>query len=139
MVNIPRSALLTICKSFTRHHHLDYGDILFNKPNNETLQNKIEKLQLKTCLTITGAIQGTSKENLYEELGLHSCIERCWHSKLDFFCNIVNGLLSDYLFSYLNFPSQENYPLRSATPSKIRSNLTRTKLFKKSFFVLLYK
>ena len=39
-VHLPRSALLTIYKSFIRPH-LDYGDILYDKPNNENFQNKI--------------------------------------------------------------------------------------------------
>ena len=33
-VNLSLNALLTICKSFIRPH-LDYGDILYDKPNNE--------------------------------------------------------------------------------------------------------
>ena len=43
-VNVPRSALLTIYKLFIRTH-LDYGDILYNKPENENFQNKLEKVQ----------------------------------------------------------------------------------------------
>ena len=39
-VNLPRNALVTIYKSFTRPC-LDYGDILYDKPNNEIFQNKI--------------------------------------------------------------------------------------------------
>ena len=85
-------------------------------------KNKIEKLQCKACLAVTGAIQGTSKEKLYEELGLHSLVE------------IVNGVLPDYLYSHLNFASQQNYLLRSAKASKIRPISTRIKSFKKSFF-----
>ena len=42
-VNLQRSALLTIYKSFIRPH-LEYGDILYDRPNNESLQNKIEKV-----------------------------------------------------------------------------------------------
>ena len=57
-VNLPRNALLTIYKSFIRPH-LDYGDILYDKPNNENFQNKIERIQYRACLAITGAIQGT--------------------------------------------------------------------------------
>ena len=45
-VNLPRSALLTIYKSFIRPH-LEYGDILYDKPNNENFQNKTEKVQYK--------------------------------------------------------------------------------------------
>ena len=136
LVNLPRSALLTIYKSFIRQH-LEYGDILYDKPDNENFQNKIEKVQymgIKACLAITGAIQGTSREKLYEELGLHSLVERRRCNKLIFFYKTVNGLLPDYLYSYLNFASQQNYPLRSAKASKIMPISTRTKSFKKSFF-----
>ena len=59
-VNVPRNALLTIYKSFIRPH-LDYGDILYNKPENENFQNKLQKFQYRACLAITGAIQGTSR------------------------------------------------------------------------------
>ena len=57
-VALPRNALLTIYKTFVRPH-LDYGDILYDKPNNENFQNKSEKVQYRACLAITGAIQGT--------------------------------------------------------------------------------
>ena len=77
-VNLPRSALLTIYKSFIRPHL----DILYDKPDNQNFQNKIEKVQYKACLTITGAIQGTSREKFYEELGLHSLVERGRRNKL---------------------------------------------------------
>ena len=91
-VNLPRSSLLKIYKSFI-WPHLEYGDILYYKPDNESFQNKIEKVQYKACLAITGAIKGTSREKLYEELGLHSLVERRRRNKLIFFCKIVNGLL----------------------------------------------
>ena len=60
-VNLRQNALLTIYKSFVRPH-LDYGDILNHKPNNESFQNKIEKVQYRACLAIAGAMQGTSRE-----------------------------------------------------------------------------
>ena len=133
-VKLPRNALLTIYKSFIRPH-LDYGDILYDKPNNENFQNKIKKVQYRACLAIAGAIQGTSGEKIYEELGLHSLAKRRWRSKLIFFYKIVNHLLPDYLFSYLYFYSQENYHLRSASTSALRPFPSRTKSFKKSFFL----
>ena len=40
-VNISRGSLLRIYKSFIRPH-LDYGDIFYDKPNNESFKNKIE-------------------------------------------------------------------------------------------------
>ena len=54
-VNVLRDALLRIYKSFIRPH-LDYGDIIYDKPNNESFKNKIENIQYKTCIAITGAI-----------------------------------------------------------------------------------
>ena len=92
-INLPRNALLTIYKSFVRLH-LDYGDISYDKPNNENFQNKLEKVQYRACLAITGAIQGTSRIKLYDELGLHSLIKRRWCNKLIFFYKIVNGLIN---------------------------------------------
>ena len=56
-VSVPRKALLTIYKSFIRPH-LDYGDILYDKLENQNFQNELEKVQYKACRAITGAIQG---------------------------------------------------------------------------------
>ena len=132
-VHLPRNALLTIYKSFVRPN-LDYGDILYDKPDNQNFKSKLEKVQYRACLAITNAIQGTSKERIYDELGLDSLSKRRWRSKLIFFYKIINGMLPDYLYSYLEFPSQEKYPFRSASANIIRPIPTRTKTFKNTFF-----
>ena len=88
-VNLPRDALLKIYKSFIGPR-LDYGDINYDKPNNESLKNKIENFQYKAC--IAGAIQETSGKRLYLELGLESLGDWRWCRKLRFFYKIVNGL-----------------------------------------------
>ena len=44
-------ALLTIYKSFVRPH-LDYGDIIYDNPENETLMNKLEKVQYQAYLQL---------------------------------------------------------------------------------------
>ena len=46
----------------------------------------------------------------------------------------MNSLLPDYLYSYLDFPSQINYSLRSVSASVIKPSLSRTKSFKNTFF-----
>ena len=66
---LPRQALVTIYKAFIRPH-LEYGDIIYDKPDNETFINKIEKAQYDTALAITGAIRGTSREKLMLNLAL---------------------------------------------------------------------
>ena len=111
--------LLTIHRSFVRLH-IDYGDILYDKPNNENFQKKIEKAQCRARLAITDAIQETPKEKNYDELGLHSPTNGPWHSKL---------------YSYLDFSFEGNYLLRSATSSKLRPFSSRTKSFKNTFFL----
>ena len=66
---MPRTALLTIYKSFLRPH-LDYGDVIYDRAFNESFQNKLESVQYNAALAITGAIRGSSREKLYQELGL---------------------------------------------------------------------
>ena len=41
-------------------------------PNTNLFAKTIEPVQYKDALTITGAIQGTSRDNIYRELGLES-------------------------------------------------------------------
>ena len=86
-VNVPRKVFLTIYKSFIERH-LDYGDILCDKPENENFQNKLEKDQYRTCLAMTGVMQETSRQILYGELGLHSLSKRRWRNKLFFWYKI---------------------------------------------------
>ena len=57
------------------------------------------------------------ENNSFDELGLQSLVKRHWCNKLVFFYKIVNRLLPDYLYSYLDFPSQESYLLRLSSAS----------------------
>ena len=131
-VTVPRNALLTIYKSFIRPH-LGYGDILYDKPENENSQNKFKKVQYSACLAITGTIQGTSRQKIYDKLGLHSLSKRRWCNKLIFSYKILNGLLPKYLYSYLTFPSQKSYPLRAALTNKTNVIPSRIKTLIKPF------
>ena len=63
---LPRNALLTIYKSFIRPH-LDYGDIVYNQPTNDSFCKNLESAQYNAALAITGAIKGTSQGKLYKE------------------------------------------------------------------------
>ena len=62
-VHLPREALLSIYKSFVRSN-LDYADIIFDKPDNESLKSRIESIQYKAYIAITRAIPGTSTGRL---------------------------------------------------------------------------
>ena len=65
---LPRSALLIINKTFVGPY-LDYSDILYDQAYNMYFQHKLESIQYKSCLAITGAIAGTSRKKIYRELG----------------------------------------------------------------------
>ena len=67
---LPRHSLLTIYKS-SISHHLDYGD-MYDQPNNQAFSNKLEVVQYNAALAIAGAIRGTSRTKVYQELGLES-------------------------------------------------------------------
>ena len=71
-------SLITIYKAFLRPL-IDYGDIIYDQPQNESFCEKLESAQYKTALAITGAIQGSSREKLYQKLGLESLKSRRWY------------------------------------------------------------
>ena len=60
---LPWKSLLTIYKSFARPD-LDYADIIYYKPLNESLKWKIEIVQYNAALVITGTFKGTSRDKI---------------------------------------------------------------------------
>ena len=64
---LPQNALFAIYKSFIRLH-LDYAGIIYDQTNNDFFKNKLERIQYNAALPITGAIRGTSRDKIYEEL-----------------------------------------------------------------------
>ena len=64
---LPREPLITIYKSFARPH-LDYGDAIYYQHHNNSFHQKLESIQYNAVLAVTGAIRGSSKEKLYQEL-----------------------------------------------------------------------
>ena len=76
-VRLQRKSLLTIHKSFVQPH-LDYGDIIYDNPVNESLINNLEKVPYQACQTVTVAIQDTLHESLYKTFGLESLQSRRW-------------------------------------------------------------
>ena len=72
---LPRSALITLYKAFIRPH-LDCSDILYYQAHNAFSHQKLESLQYNACVAVTGAIRGSSKEKLYQELGFES-LQQC--------------------------------------------------------------
>ena len=57
--SLARTVILTIYKSFVRSH-LDYGEIVYDRPNSESFISKLEQIQYNAALAITRAIKCTS-------------------------------------------------------------------------------
>ena len=58
---------MTIYKAFVRSN-LDYGDVIYDETYNKTFHQKLESIRYNACLALSGAIRGSSRE----ELGLES-------------------------------------------------------------------
>ena len=54
-------------------------------------------IQYNPALALTGAIRGSSREKLYQELGLESLQLQRWYRKLYYFYRIYNKQAPDYL------------------------------------------
>ena len=78
---MPRESLITIYKAFIRPL-INHGDIIYDQPQNESYCEKLESVQYKAALAITGAIQGSSRKKLHQELGLESLKSRRWYRQL---------------------------------------------------------
>ena len=127
--SLPRKSLVTIYKAFLRPL-IDYGDIIYDQPQNESFCEKLESVQYKAALAITGAIQGTSREKIYQELGLESLKNRRWYKRLCCMFKIMNEEAPKYLTNMIP-KGQQTIVTRN---SNIPTFYCRTDCFKHSFF-----
>ena len=125
-----RSSLFTIYKSFIGPH-LDYSDIIYDQAYIASFHQKLDSIQYNTALGITGATRGTSKEELYDNLGLETLEKRRWYRNLCCFFKIFTYKCPKYLFNIIptsvstyNTRNTKNIPL-----FKVKHNL-----FQNSFF-----
>ena len=63
---------------FHKRPHLDYGVIIYGQAYSLSFHQKLESIQYNAALALTGAIRGSSREKLYQELGLESPQLRLW-------------------------------------------------------------
>ena len=127
---VPRKSLITVYKSFIRSC-LDYGDVIYDQPKVASFSDRIESIQYNAALAITGCIRGTSKEKLYQELGLEYLSSRRWYRRLCSFYKIVNMKYPSYLY---NLVPQPHHVLNTRNQSLIPNMFCRTEVFSNSFF-----
>ena len=64
--------------------HLDYGDIIYHKPDPEMkldITKRLEQTQYSAALAVTGVWRGANRLRLYEELGWESRYQRRWYRR----------------------------------------------------------
>ena len=103
---LPYSTLDQIYKLFIRPH-FDYCDVIYHIPTstNNTdrfsilhpLMESIERVQYHAALIVTGTWKGSSKNDLYDEVGWESMNDRRRCRRLTQFYKIHNRLTPDYL------------------------------------------
>ena len=101
---LPRKTLDQMYKVLVRSH-LDYCDIIYHIPSIQTqsgvtltdLMEKLEKIQYRAALAVTGAWQGSTRSKLYEELGWESLSERRWSRRILQIHKIVSNMTPSYL------------------------------------------
>ena len=126
---LPRKSFVTIYKAFLRPL-LNYGDIICDQPHNVSFCEKLESVQYKAALAITGAIQGTSHNKIYEELGIESLKAGRWYRRLSCMFKILKEEAPNYL---INLIPECNQATRTRN-SHIPTFHCRTDCFKYSFF-----
>ena len=97
---MPRKSLLRIYKVFLRSL-IDYGDIIYDQCHNEWFSEKLESVQYKAALAITGTKQGTSRDKIYEELGLESLKARRWYKRLSCMFKMMKEEAPNYLMNLM--------------------------------------
>ena len=127
---LPRTSLITIFKSFIRPL-LDYGDIIYDRAYNTSFHQNIESIQYNAALAITGAVRGTSREKLYQELGFESLQQRRWYRKLCCLFKIINNQSPRYLFQLAPSLNTRYFSRNSENIPQLR---TKHDFFRNSFF-----
>ena len=144
---LPRHSLINIYKSFIRPH-LDYCDIIYHRPccddimmqntsyqyiqhPNVLFTDKIESVQYNAALAITGCVRGTSREKIYNELGMESLYDRRTFHRLLYLYKIKNNWLPLYLKNQVPHPIPNFHETRIHRSTWIS---TRTNKYKYSFF-----
>ena len=109
---------------------IDHGDIICDQPQNESFCDKIESVQYKAALAITGEIQGTSRDKLNQELGLEPLKARRWHKCLCCIYKIMTEKAPNYLINVI----PKCNPTIKTRDNSIPTFHCRTDCFKYSFF-----
>ena len=109
--------------------------IIYDQPHNVSFCEKLKSVSYKTTLAITCAIQSTSRNKIYEELGIESLEARRWYRRLSFMFKVMKEEAPNYLINL--------FPKCNQTITTRNSHVPifhcRTDCFKYSFFSFYLK
>ena len=109
----------------------DYGGVIYDQSFNSTFHQKIESIQYNAALAIIGPIKDSSREKLYQELGLEPLQQRRWYRKLCYFFKLIKNKSRKYLFN--NIPTVRS-TYRTRNIDNIPQFNVRHIFFRKSYF-----
>ena len=75
------SSLLKMNKS-SAQTHLGYVHFIHDQACNIYFQNKIESIKYNATLTVSGTKRASTREKLYQEIGLEALQQKRWYRKL---------------------------------------------------------
>ena len=99
----------------------------------KVLINVLESIQYEAARLVTGAIKGTNRQSLLEELGWVPLKTRRYVHKISMFYKMMNNLVPNYLSSLIpcQVSNRTTYPLRNSDDVSLLS--CSTSRFQKSF------
>ena len=102
--------------------------MICDQPSNASFSKKIESVQYNAALAITGAIKGSSREKLYQELGLEYLYQRRWARKLYLLYKVFSTGQPSYIYDLLP-------PMRSSSRhvNSFNTGSCKSEYFKNSF------
>ena len=103
---LPQRTLDQMYKTLVRSH-LDYCNVIYHVPSIthqpplgmtlSSLMDKVERVQYQAALAITGAWQGSSRSNIYDELGRETLSDRRKGRRVLLINKIINNSTPSYL------------------------------------------
>ena len=136
LFKINRNTLVKLYKSLIRPL-MEYADVVWDGCC-ENVSDLLESVQYEFAKVGTGAMKGTGRQRLLEELAWESLKTRRSVHKLVLFFKIVNDLTPSYLSDLLTLTTQQRSGLLLRSACNFSLFQCRTERFKKSFFLLLH-
>ena len=106
-----------------------HGDIIYDQPYNESVCEKLESVQYKAALAITGAIESTSRGKIYQELRLESLRARQRYKHLSCMLKIMKEEAPNYLINLFS----KTLPTTRTRIDRMSTFHCRTECFKEFF------